>query len=56
MLHSDNVPSVDYSPPIKDLFYYFHINWDTLFPVIAVLGGIGIGFFFLKILKDNFWS
>lgn len=50
MLHSDNIPDVTYSPPMKDLFANFAFNWDTLSPVLWLLYGILAGFFFLKIL------
>lgn len=50
-LHSDKVPDITYSPPIKDLFMFFGINWSTLTPVILLLLGTLFGFFVLKIVK-----
>lgn len=56
MLHSDNIPDIDYRPPIEDLFRFFGINWDTLSPVLFLLFGTLFAFFVLKILKDLYWS
>ncbi len=50
MLHSKNIPDVNYSPDINDLFHYFGINWNTLSPVIFLLVGLGFGFFILKLV------
>jgi hypothetical protein len=51
MLNSENVPEINYSPDIKDLFHYFTINWETLSPALWVLYGVLIAFFFLGIIK-----
>lgn len=56
MLHSDNIPDVNYRPPIKDLFHFFDINWNTLSPVLWLLFGTLFAFFILKILKDKYGS
>lgn len=50
-LHSDKIPKISYRPEIKDLFLFFGINWDTLWPVLALLFGTLFGFFVLKIMK-----
>lgn len=49
--HSDKIPSVDYKPPITDLFYFAGFNFNTLGPVLWLLFGTLFAFFVLKILK-----
>jgi hypothetical protein len=53
-LKSDNVPDVDYSPPMGDLFGFFSFNWQTLSPVVWLLGGVFFGFFVIKLLLIKF--
>lgn len=56
MLDSPNIPDVEYSPNINDLFHYFGINWETLSPALWVLYGVLFAFFVLAILKKIYWS
>lgn len=51
MLNSKNIPDVNYSPDISELFKFFGINWDTLSPALWVLYGVLAAFFILGILK-----
>lgn len=49
------IPTVDYKPPISDLFANFFYNWDTLSPAINLLIGILFAFFLLRKIKEIYY-
>lgn len=56
MLKSQNVPDVNYSPDIQDLFRYFGYSWDTISPAVYLLCGVLLAFFLLTILKKTYFG
>jgi hypothetical protein len=51
-----NIPSVNYSPDINDLFANFYHNWDTLSPALWLLYGTLFAFFLLGVLKKKYYD
>lgn len=49
------IPDVNVDAPISDLFRNFWINWETIFPAVAILVGVFFATFILRKLKDTFF-
>lgn len=50
---SKDIPSIDYSPPIGDLFANFAFNWQSLKVPMLLLLGIFFAFYLAKKLMKH---